>query len=68
MFGDTGFVPFNPQYRLKFADGTVRWLLGKVLPERHANGMVSVPISPSANWPNSKFGSRQIFWTQLGGR
>lgn len=30
--------PFSPEYRVKLADGTVRWLLGNALPERNANG------------------------------
>ena len=30
--------PFSHEYRVKFDDGTVRWLLGNSLPERNADG------------------------------
>ena len=31
-------VPWRYEYRVKFNDGTVRWLLGNALPEREADG------------------------------
>ena len=30
--------PFSHEYRVKFDDGTVRWLLGNSMPERNADG------------------------------
>jgi diguanylate cyclase (GGDEF)-like protein/PAS domain S-box-containing protein len=33
-------VPWSHEYRVKFADGTVRWLLGKAAPQRQADGSV----------------------------
>ncbi|MBU4113338.1 MAG: PAS domain S-box protein [Gammaproteobacteria bacterium] len=33
-------TPWQQEYRVKFADGTVRWLLGDALPERLADGAV----------------------------
>jgi diguanylate cyclase (GGDEF)-like protein/PAS domain S-box-containing protein len=32
--------PWNYEYRVKFMDGTVRWLLGNALPQREADGCV----------------------------
>ena len=31
-------TPWNHDYRVKFADGTVRWLLGNALPQREGDG------------------------------
>ena len=31
-------TPWNYEYRVRFDDGTVRWLLGSALPEREADG------------------------------
>jgi PAS domain S-box-containing protein len=33
-------TPWNHEYRTKFDDGTVRWLLGNALPEREGDGSV----------------------------
>ena len=33
-------TPWSHEYRLRFADGEVRWLLGQALPEREADGAV----------------------------
>jgi diguanylate cyclase (GGDEF)-like protein/PAS domain S-box-containing protein len=38
MQSSQDLTPWNHQYRLKFDDGTVKWLLGNAIPERKADG------------------------------